>query len=969
MLSIASLGKAGSKDSKGKGPVDYYKEVELGKIGYYHGKDGKEIETAPVWSGKGAAKLGLVGAVDPDFKAVEMLARGLGPNGENIGIKGTGDRHKVGDDFTFSANKSVSLAFMAADDELQRGILEDFREATHTAIAYLERNAITRTGKDGVDRENVKGITCAVFQHFASRELDPQLHAHVLMFNAAERQDGKFGTLDGAPFYALKMTAGALWRADLANRLAERGFEIAKDAKDNFKIVGIKQEWVDEKSTRRQQILAELNRKGQSGAQASQNATFSTRRVKDEPPLPQMMETWKKDGIRMGLDETYVQDMVANGKSKPRKRYELDKEKLISALTEQRSTFESQDVVKAIAIDAVGHWNMAQIEKAAEEILKSEEILHLGKGRDPKAPARHTTAERYELEKTIGLSAERRMEETYHRVDAGVIERAAAEQAKKQGFKLNAEQRAAVDFICKDTGGMACVEGWAGTGKTTMLTTVNEVFKAQGLKLFGTAIAAKAATGLQNEAGIPSQTLESLLMQLEKGSKKLDADTVIVVDEAGMVGSRMFRRLQAQADEAGSKLVLVGDPKQLQAIEAGGIMRSLMDRVGKVELQDINRQKSEIGALRSELKGLLPNGERVLSPLKRHEIKKVKNGDLVAWAESLAKNDDEVASALARWKDRSDYAWLRGTVKDFANDGADGKGLAGKALREFDSRGLLALGDSRKETVQNMVLAWAADHNENKGKLMIAGTNEEVFQINAAARLALQDQGKLKTEQEGFLRVNLTKSGSSYRDFVEGDRVVFKKNNRAMGVQNGMLGTVESIDGGRLRVRLDSDHGPGKVAIVDPKKYNEVDHGYCVSTNKAQGVTINSCYVYVSESMADREWSYVAASRSRYKTMMFATEGDVSHLMPDNYRKMDKAQRSAMEKDKNIEQMGARMGRSHAKDTTLDYKEALTHSQLEAKKAEGQSAKEQKRKEEQRKLAQEARRAAEEAKRLGGGRG
>lgn len=943
MLSIAGLGKAGSKDAKGKGPIDYYKDVELSKVSYYHGKDGRQIEMSPVWSGKGAAKLGLTGEVGKDFADVEMLAQGFGPKGEEL-VKGAGDRHRVGHDLTFSANKSVSLAFAMADEQTQRDILSDFQEATHTAIAYLEKHATTRLGEDGHRHEKVAGLVCAQFQHFASRELDPQLHAHVLVFNAAERQDGKFGTLESKAIFDLKMTAGALWRAELASRLAARGFEIEKEGRDNFKVVGIKQEEIDIFSTRRQQIIEELKRKGKSGSQASQNATMATRRAKDEPPLPHLMEIWKRQGAEMGLTEASIAGMKAKGKAKPIKHYELDTKALLSRLTEQHSTFEAKDVIRAIAVDAVGNWDLARCEAEAQSMMEGEGILHLGKGRDKNAPPRFTTAERYELEKAIGLSAENRMKETFHHADAKLVEREVEAQEKEQGFKLNPEQRASVNWICSETGGVAIVEGWAGTGKTTMLTTANRVFKAAGFQTLGTALAGKAAEGLEKESGIPSQTLASLLMQLDSGSRKLDEKTAVVIDEGGMIGSKMFRRLQEHIDLAGSKCVMVGDPKQLQSIEAGGIMRSLMDRIKYAELKDIQRQKTDLSALRRMLKGRDEDGFRIMGPGRREELAKVKDGDLVAWAKGLAAIDPEVDQTVKAWGERSDYAWMRGTVKDFASEDDLGKAQASKAIRELDARGLLDLADNRKESIAAMVRDWMLDPTDQKRKLMLAGTNEEVFQSNLLARQSLIDAGELAVgDGVKSVRFDLNKAGNSYREFVAGDRIVFRQNNSKMGVKNGALGTVEGVVhvGGRaaLRVRMDAEKGAGKVVTVDPGTYKSVDYGWCVSVHKSQGVTVDQAYALVNESMADREWTYVAASRSRFRTKLYAVEGDVSHLMDDNHKKLDKADQSVLEREANLKAMGERMGRSRAKDTTLDYEDALTFEQVkrrEAEKASGQ---------------------------------
>src|SRR5207244_3323705 len=148
---------------------------------------------------------------------------------------------------------------------------------------------------------------------------------------------------------------------------------------------------------------------------------------------------------------------------------------------------------------------------------------------------------------------------------------------------LDQQRRAATHVAC-ETGRHAFVEGWAGTGKTTMLKAVGHAFCQAGLEVFGCCQSAAAAQNLARETGLPSRTIASLLLSLREGRAKLTAKTVLVLDEAGMVGSADFALLQDEALKAGAKLVAVGDPKQLQPIGAGGIFASLMREHGKAEI-------------------------------------------------------------------------------------------------------------------------------------------------------------------------------------------------------------------------------------------------------------------------------------------------------------------------------------------------------------------------------------------------
>ena len=154
---------------------------------------------------------------------------------------------------------------------------------------------------------------------------------------------------------------------------------------------------------------------------------------------------------------------------------------------------------------------------------------------------------------------------------------------------LEGEQRAAFEHV---TGGadVVAVVGYAGTGKSTMLGTARAAWEAAGYRVRGAALSGIAAEGLEAGSGIASRTLASLEHGWARDRDLLSSRDVLVVDEAGMIGSRQLERVLSAARSARAKVVLVGDPEQLQAIEAGAAFRAVVDRVGAVELTTVRRQ-------------------------------------------------------------------------------------------------------------------------------------------------------------------------------------------------------------------------------------------------------------------------------------------------------------------------------------------------------------------------------------------
>jgi Ti-type conjugative transfer relaxase TraA len=192
------------------------------------------------------------------------------------------------------------------------------------------------------------------------------------------------------------------------------------------------------------------------------------------------------------------------------------------------------------------------------------------------------------LEKSLLSRVERSKLDTSHRVRGETV--AAAIDRRPT---ITEEQTAALAHITERQGAVQVVSGLAGTGKTFLLDAAREVWEADGYRVIGGALAGKAARGLEEGAGIRSDTLHRLFQELDRGTLEIDERTVVVVDEAGMVGTRQMERLIREVGDRGGKLVLVGDARQLQPIEAGGPFRAIGKAVGEAELKNITRQREQ----------------------------------------------------------------------------------------------------------------------------------------------------------------------------------------------------------------------------------------------------------------------------------------------------------------------------------------------------------------------------------------
>jgi conjugative relaxase-like TrwC/TraI family protein len=544
---------------------------------YYvsHGEAGQ-------WLGSGAEALGFSGEVSAEDFGRALLA--IDENGEPLVQNANDPNRRAGWDLTFSSPKSVSTLWAAGDNELSDAIKQAHSQVVERAMLYLQEDngIISRRGKGGKELENSK-LIAARFDHGTSREQDPQLHSHVFVMNLAQRADGSFGTIQSAEFFKRKMAAGAVYRAELAAKLQEMGFSIERDKK-SFKVAGVSEDLQKHWSKRRAQVLSELENSASSNAKSAERAALKTRSAKEEVDREELVDRWHAEAAEYGL----TQEAITELQQEQVQKLEMpDFKTLWNELTEQASTL-SDNQLKARVLEASqAVLNADEALDFVQNVIHSEETITL---RDAAGNKRYTSREMYELESALIENAKKRQNEQH------AISKSNIDIALSKVPTISDEQREMVEHVLGDEG-ISLVEGRAGTGKSFSLGVARDAWQMEGKNVIGAALAGKAAAGLEEGAVIKSQTLHSLLFELNEDElgnppkRTLTANDVIVIDEAGMVGSRMMSELLSKAEAAGSKVVLVGDSGQLQPVDAGGAFRGLSKELGAAELKDIRRQK------------------------------------------------------------------------------------------------------------------------------------------------------------------------------------------------------------------------------------------------------------------------------------------------------------------------------------------------------------------------------------------
>ncbi len=336
------------------------------------------------------------------------------------------------------------------------------------------------------------------------------------------------------------------WRERWADRVNERLAELDIDAR------------IDHRSLEAQGIALEPQTKIGAPAQRMEVAGIEADRAEDHRRIA------RENGERIIADPSTALD----------------------AITQQQSTFTRRDMAMLAHRHSDG---IDQFNEVMGAIRNAPDVVELGK--DGRGEERFTTREMIEAEQRLHRAAAMMAERERHEV-SGRNRDAALARAADRGLVLSGEQADALAHVT-DGRGLGIVVGYAGTGKSAMLGVAREAWEDAGYTVRGAALSGIAAEGLENGSGIASRTIASMEHGWGQGRDLLSSRDVLVIDEAGMVGTRQLERVLSHAADAGAKVVLVGDPQQLQSIEAGAAFRSIHERHGGAEIGEVRRQRED----------------------------------------------------------------------------------------------------------------------------------------------------------------------------------------------------------------------------------------------------------------------------------------------------------------------------------------------------------------------------------------
>ncbi|WP_353070370.1 MobF family relaxase [Tunturibacter empetritectus] len=838
------------------------------------------------WQGKLAERWGLQGPVGNEEFA--RLTEGQHPlTGEQlvrhqpqktyenqIGKEVISVEHRAGWDGTISAPKSVSITALVGGDERVR---EAHRESVRVALGELEQFTQARIGN--VHKPETTGkFVAATFEHDTARPVDgyaaPQLHTHAVIFNVTER-DGGPGKLTRSvqshELYAAQKYVTAVYRSELATRLQGLGYQLERGEYGQPEIRGYTKEYLEASSLRREQIQDYKREQGLDGSSAAQIAAHRTRDRKELLSPEEVLQRHRDLAAQYGHQADRIVAQAREQGQQQTREPERGGNQAQQAVTyardhlfERGAVHAKKDILAAALDRGIGEATSSHVREEFECRVQTGEfrqVENIGTG------PQYTTAAMLRMEReTIAhmQAGNRRGFEDPMLVSPDI--RIATEDRHRE---LNSGQLRAVDEIFLSREKIVGLDGVAGGGKTTTLAVVREGAESAGYTVEGFAPTSRAAQKL-GEAGIETRTLQSHLAQgqrVDTGEHRL-----YIVDESSLASTKQMHEYVSRL-HPNDRVLLVGDTRQHESVEAGRIFAQLQDAGMKtVKLDEIVRQRD-------------PELKQTVEQLARGDVRAALAGLEQQGRIHEMQGHDERVAAIAK-----EYARSPESTLVVSPDNRSRVEINQAIHVEMQSKGVVSQEEHRVQVLvprQDLTGAdrtWAERYNvgdvlrysrDSKETGIHKGEYAKVTEIDAASnRLTVEMKDGMEKTYDPRRQQGVSVYREEERAFSIGDRVQLTAPSHELKVANRELGTVEVIgEDGRLSLKIDG----GRAVELDPEKHPHLDHGYAVTSHSSQGQTADRVLIHVdtelgAKDLLNNRMAYVAVSRGAQDAQLFTND-------------------------------------------------------------------------------------------------
>jgi conjugative relaxase-like TrwC/TraI family protein len=833
------------------------------------------------WHGKLMHELGLSGEVTEE--AFDRLAEGQhSVTGEQLirhrdTVKTKSGKelgHRAGWDLTFNAPKTVSLTALVGDDE---AVLQAHRKAVREALNALEEYIQARGGGNKQSETTGKWIS-ALFEHNTARPKDgypaPHLHTHVIVFNMTEDRNGQARSLQPYEFFRAQSMATAIYQNQLEHELRMLGYQIERGKNHAPDIKGYSQEYLQAESQRSAEIYAEMEAKGLTGRESQKNIAHHNREEKLKITPEELRTLHKQQAEKYGNQPDAVVSAALNRKwidispEKIEETARLAVEHARARLSERSSVFDHFEVVRDALRHAKGRARLEHIELELERQKQLGNFVAVDHIRQAAPKYRYTTPELIRAEtESIGL------------MKIGQDSQAPAVKVSDQELALrfpllNEDQRALAHGALGTRDQVLGIQGKAGTGKTTALEVIRLLAEESGYKTHGLGPTSRATKGL-SEAGIDSETLQMYLIR-GKDSVEDMRRCLYFVDEASLASTIQMRDFLVTLGPQ-DRVLLVGDTKQHQSVEAGRILEELQGAgMRTISLSKIIRQKDE--GLRKVVEefseGRTTEGVELLISQNRVHENTNRSDRFACLAKTYAEQPE--GTLVISPDNRSRLALNEAIREEMQRVGKLGEDVyAFYALRTRQDVTRVECGYSgtyRENDVIRYLKGSEALGIEPKSYATVIKSDEDSNMISVQ-----REDGKLVTYDPGKLR-GVTIYEPELRSLAIGDRIQFTAPWRDKTISNRDTGTITYLDeSGNIRVSIDDS---SRTIGWNLNQNKHIDHAYVMTSHSAQGATVDRVLIHIDtedsriRSLINDTLAYVAASRPRYDAQIFTDNAE-----------------------------------------------------------------------------------------------
>jgi conjugative relaxase-like TrwC/TraI family protein len=813
----------------------------------YHSKDnyysqGEGLGNSQ-WCGEFAEAQGLTGVIkSEDWK---QACKGKDPQGKELRRKQMNSR--AGWDITLSACKSASLKALVDQDPI---VLSAHQEAVLQTVQYIESYCIYAQVKINgqLTREQTQKGQFSLFEHDDNRNQEPQLHTHVVILNQTLCADGKSRTLDSRELFIQKKTIGAYYDHCFANQLQKKGFELEWTSDHTFEIKGYQKDQLEAFSGRRQQIREYLEQQNISLAQATAEqkaiACLESRPVKIHKLQPidheLQRQAWQQESDRLGIihpqpSAQFQQLYELN--PHPGSLHQVIKDGIESA-TAYQVAVTRQELLRHCLRQAQAHYSPIEVEQALDQ---SPDLVTTLDGR-------WTTTRTLDREQFVVTSANQGQNTQSPLNDAEIV------TAIAQRYELNEGQTAGLKHIATSTDFITLLQGNAGVGKTYTLKAFRDCLPPdQRDKLRGLAPSVATAETLTQDTDIPAATVDRYLFSTPDPAS---AGDILLVEEAGMLSVQQMEQLIQKAQDTQSRLILVGDTKQLSSIEAGAPFRLLQTRsdLKTVTIEQNLRQKAPHLFIAADLAAQRRTDEAI-SVLERchciHEIPVSQERNRTVVSQYLDRTPQEQAQTLILCDTNSDRRDITAQIR--AAYVAEGR-----------------LGET-SQTIQILYpkhldkQAIAQGYNYQPGDVIRFWRTTQALPDAYYRVMEVKDQSLILKDRRGQqkeLMLNRHKEREVFQcqtlELREGDRLRFTRNHRQWQQTNGQPYTIEALNpDGTIAIRT-----KGQRYTVTADQLLHSDYAYCRTVYSAQGWTSKAA-IWAPGYTPGQEQTYVALTRAQ----------------------------------------------------------------------------------------------------------